>query len=72
MYLWWRKKCNDGLQNVLLLALIRGTKDSEGNIIIDGKPVCDDGWGLNDAKVACRRFGFTNAVRATVGKDTKF
>ena len=52
--------------------LIGGTKGSEGNVFIDGKPVCDDYWDLNDAEVACRQFGFSNAVRATAGKDTKF
>ena len=72
MCLWWREKCNTGFQNLLLSGLIGGTKDSEGNVFIDGKPVCDDNWDLNDAKVACRQFGFANAVRATKGKDTKF
>ena len=55
-----------------LSELIGGTKDSEGNVFIDIKPVCDDYWDLNDAKVACRQLGFSNAVRATAGKDTKF
>ena len=41
-------------------------------MFIDGKPACDDGWDLNDATVACRQYGFSNAVRATIGKDTKF
>ena len=52
--------------------LIGGTKGSEGNVFIDGKPVCDDDWDLNDAKVACRQLGFSNAVGPTAGKDTKF
>ena len=72
MYLWWREKCKTGFKNLLFSGLIGGTKDSEGNIFIDGKPVCDDNWDLNDAKVACRQFGFRNAVRATTSKDTKF
>ena len=69
MYLWWKEKCNTSL---LLSGLIGGTTDSEGNVFIDGKPVCDDHWDLNDAKVACRQFGFLNAVRFTTGKHTKF
>ena len=54
------------------LGLIGGTKGSEGNVFINGKPVCDDYWDLNDAKVACRQLGFENAVRATQSKDTNF
>ena len=70
MYLWRREKYNTGFQNLFLSGLIGGTKDSEGNVFIDGMPVCDDYWDLNDAKVACRQFGFRNAVRFTAGKDT--
>ena len=72
MYLWWREKHNTDFQNLLLSGLINGTKDSEGNVLMGGKPVCDDSWDLNDAKVACRQFGFRNVVRATQSKDTKF
>ena len=72
MYLWWREKHNTGFQNLLLSGLIGGAKDSEGNVFIDGKPVCDDYWDLNNAIVACRQLGFSNAVNATVGMDTKF
>ena len=60
------------MKNLLLSALIGGNKGSEGNVFIDGKPVCDDDWDLNDAKIACRQLGFSNAVRATASKDTKF
>ena len=72
MYLWWREKCDTGLQNLLLSGLIGGTFDYEGNVFIDGKPVCDDSWDLNDAKVTCRQFSFRNAISATQSKDTKF
>ena len=72
MYSWWRKKYNTSFQNLLLSALIGGIKDSEGNIFIDGKPICHDGWDLNDAKVACRQSGFINVVRVTTRKYTKF
>ena len=63
---------NTGFQNLLLSGLIGGITDSEGNLFIDGKPVCDDYWDLNDAKVACRQLGFKNAVRFTTSKDAKF
>ena len=72
LHFWWRKKCNTGFQNIVFLGLIGGTKGSEGNVFINGKPVCDDYWDLNDAKVACRQLGFENAVRATQSKDTNF
>ena len=26
----------------------------KGNVYVDGKPVCDDGWGAEEAKVICR------------------
>ena len=33
---------------------------SEGNVYIDGKPICDDGWDKNAAIVACRMLGFSD------------
>ena len=71
-YLWWRETYNTGFQNLLLSGLIGGTKDSEGNVFIDGKPVCDDYWNLNNAKVVCRQLGFKNTLRFTSCKYTKF
>ena len=29
--------------------------------------ICDDGWGLRDAKVACRQLGYPDAVRSLPG-----
>ena len=31
-----------------------GRSRSEGNVLVRGRPVCDDGWGDNEADVACR------------------
>ena len=31
-----------------------GRTRSEGNVLVGGRPVCDDGWGDNEADVACR------------------
>ena len=31
-----------------------GRTRSEGNVLVRGRPVCDDGWGDNEADVACR------------------
>ena len=37
----------------------------EGNILVDGQPVCDDEWSLVDAHVACKEMGYYGAVSAT-------
>ena len=34
-----------------------GSSASEGNVFINGQPVCDDYWDSRDARVACRMLG---------------
>ena len=43
-------------------------KPSEGNVFVRGKPICDDGWGQNEADVACR-FVF-NILRSQICLQT--
>jgi len=48
--------------DVNIVSLIGGNSVLEGNVFVDGKPVCDDYWGRNDAKVVCRELGFSGVV----------
>ena len=40
-----------------LIQLRGGGVVSEGNVFVDGKPVCDGSWDLSDAVVTCRMLG---------------
>ena len=37
---------------------------------MNGMPVCDDGWGIDDAWVVCKQLGFPSVVSAT--SNSKF
>jgi len=41
-----------------------GSRPGEGNVFVNGEPVCDDSWDDVDARVACRMLGYSNG-RAT-------
>ena len=42
----------------------------EGNIMVNGRPVCDDDFTLINAHVACRQLGFIGAVSFT--KESRY
>jgi len=43
-----------------------GSSSNEGNLFINGAPVCDDGWDNNDATVACRMLGYSSGTATSV------
>ena len=36
------------------ISLRGGTRPGEGNVYVQGRPICDDGWDFLDASVTCR------------------
>ena len=40
-------------------------------VLYQGKwgTICDDRWDLNDARVACRQLGYSDAIKALQGRD---
>merc|ERR1712112_76845 len=47
-----------------VISLKGGSRPGEGNVFVNGEPVCDDSWEDVDARVACRMLGYSNG-RAT-------
>ena len=50
------------------IKLIGGEGEMQGNVYVDGKPVCDDNWNENAGKVACRQLGFSGVEQITSGE----
>merc|ERR1719500_397466 len=51
------------LSDVPAIELVGGSGPHEGNVIINGQPVCDDGsfeYGTQNAQVVCRMLGYTS------------
>jgi len=47
--------------------LIGGRTEAEGNVFLEGKAVCDDDWGEDEARVVCRELGYGGVLRFTTG-----
>ena len=45
--------------------MVGGSHPGEGNVIINGRPVCDDLWDKRDADVVCRMIGFVSGQAVT-------
>ena len=55
------------------IKLIGGEAEGQGNVYVNGKPVCDDFWDINAGKVACRQLGYNGVLEIKQGEyDTYF
>jgi len=46
-----------------VVCLKGGSTPHEGNVLVGGRPVCDDSWDTRDGRVVCRELGYLDVVR---------
>ena len=51
--------------HIIGIRLVGGNSSGEGNVYIGSRPVCDDSWDQDDARVVCRQLGLGDVGRAT-------
>ena len=45
---------------------MRGSiRRGEGNVFVNGKPVCDNNWDRKDGEVVCKQLGFPGLIHVT-------
>ena len=49
-----------------------GNKSAEGILLLKKLPICDDGWDIEAAHVACQQLGFSRALQATQTNQVKY
>ena len=58
--------CKERVEHcVLAVVELRGGSSSEGNVFVNGEPVCDDQWDRRDASVVCRMLGYYFIIHFT-------
>ena len=59
-------KCQErGLAGSGELCISGGGNQWEGNVFFEGRPLCDDLWGLDEAELVCKELGYGHAKNFT-------
>ena len=55
--------CSDAGAGVTLQG---GSGPHEGNVFVNGQPVCDDEWDTTDGRVVCHQLGYDDIIDVTI------
>ena len=69
-FTFWPTAIALGFQDCDEVCLKGGSGPHEGTVMVNKKPVCDDGWRIEAGNVVCRQLGFLGAVE--VKKESYF